>query len=92
MFDLPDLPQITKLRDPNCRAATPEWFIISSGFNEGRVRLTGWSYTAIASRPVALCPRCFALVSADEYNQADLTWAHEQWHAATDYPIPINLK
>jgi len=38
---------------------------------------------------VACCPVCFAMVVADKQRPyGDLTWAHEQWHARTDYPIP----
>lgn len=55
-------------------------------------------YTPPHSNPhpyivIAHCPRCFAMVSADKdgTGHGDLTWAHEQWHAATDYPIPEEL-
>jgi hypothetical protein len=86
----------------------PKWFVITSGVHTGRLRLVGWQHSAVAAAPgstypdkrprgfhgVAYCPRCFAMISADEDDRAygDQTWAHEQWHAATDYPIPDTLK
>jgi hypothetical protein len=40
----------------------------------------------------AICPRCSAMVLADVHApHGDQTWAHEQWHAATDYPVPKEL-
>jgi len=73
-----------------------EWFIIQSGEHEGKPHLSGWMLSAIMpdhpdGRGFANCPRCFAMVVTDDAGYRDLTWAHEQWHAATDYPIPAEL-
>lgn len=77
------------------------WFRIPSGEHEGRWHLSGWMKTALnvldaSSQPmyiaVSICPRCRAVVFADEdlrrnaYGNCE--WAHEQWHARTDFPIP----
>jgi len=74
-----------------------DWFVILSGPHEGRPHLVGWMNTAIGMEgpddpglALAVCPRCHALVLADEgHAYGDRTWAHEQWHAATDHPIPV---
>jgi len=79
-----------------------EWFVIASGEHEGRWHLAGWSLTAIKTLPtgpgdngwlaLGICPRCHALVISDDAApHRDNTWAHEQWHALTDYPIPDGL-
>jgi hypothetical protein len=40
----------------------------------------------------AVCPRCAAMVLADDkHPHGDQTFAHETWHAATDYPIPDSV-
>jgi hypothetical protein len=81
------------------------WFIIKSGEYKGRLHLAGWDLTAIRANPtspryydgcfgLATCPRCGALVSNNEKSgsiSGDM-WGHEQWHAATDYPIPADLE
>jgi hypothetical protein len=74
-----------------------DWFIRS---DDGRPHLVGWGLTAIKTEPMgrdgngwtglAICPRCHALTFQDD----DPVWpgnmtAHERWHAATDYPIPM---
>lgn len=75
------------------------WFVILSGEHEGRAHLNGWRHTAkmvlddTTGRgrwwAIAYCPRCHAIVQADEDDPyGDLTWSHERWHAATDHPIP----
>lgn len=74
-----------------------EWFIIQSGEHAGKPHLSGWMQSAImpmeeGGREFANCPRCFAMVVTDDKGYGDLTWAHEQWHAATDYPIPEGLE
>jgi hypothetical protein len=83
-----------------------EWFVIPSGDRDGRAHLAGWKHSAIklvddgsheyerrhGYMKIAHCPRCSALVLADDKDAyGDLTWAHEQWHAATDYPIPPDV-
>ena len=83
-----------------------KWFVILSGEHEGRAHLTGWMLTAIMTADdgsrdyasnggwlaLAICPRCSAMVIADDKRPyGDQTWAHEQWHAATDYPIPADV-
>jgi hypothetical protein len=75
-----------------------DWFRILRGEHEGRWHLCGWAKTAIQVLDggdrygwlaLSVCPRCFALViSDDRHVYGDLEWAHEQWHAGTDYPIP----
>jgi len=82
------------------------WFVIRAGENEGRAHLRGWMLSAILTLPTgsksdppggvwwsfAHCPRCCAVVQADDKGPyGDLTWAHERWHAATDYPIPPDV-
>jgi hypothetical protein len=48
-------------------------------------RGTGWLAFGI-------CPRCHAMVVTEDnvWDNAhgDQQWAHEQWHAQTDYPVP----
>ena len=76
-----------------------QWFIRS---DDGRPHLSGWGLTAFKTeatgksddgwRGLAICPRCHAIVFPDD----EPVWrgnqtAHEQWHAATDYPIPKDL-
>jgi hypothetical protein len=59
--------------------------------------------TAIKTEPVfrnddgwlglAVCPQCHALVLSDETHAfGDQTDGHERWHAATDHPVPENLR
>jgi hypothetical protein len=78
------------------------WFIILSGEHEGKPHLSGWMLSAIKGEPIsdrdngwlsyATCPRCFAMVTSDNKHPfGDRTWAHEQWHAQTDFPIPDDL-
>jgi hypothetical protein len=78
-----------------------EWFIIESGEHQGRPHLIGWVRTAVLANPtspnddgwfaLATCPRCGALVHNIEDPISGGMWRHEQWHAATDYPIPTGL-
>jgi hypothetical protein len=75
------------------------WFRITEGEYAGRVHLRGWMLTALPDpqQPshlvaVGICPVCSATVIADkEHSYGDRTWAHEQWHANTDYPIPAEF-
>jgi hypothetical protein len=80
-----------------------EWFVISSGDHAGTWHMAGWQLTAIKGERTgprddgwlayANCPRCHAMVCADEKRaHGDLTWAHERWHAQTDHPIPVAAK
>jgi hypothetical protein len=80
-----------------------EWFIVPSGKYVGKPHLRGWLLSAIKGEATGqrddgwlsygICPRCHAMVVADDrHAYGDRTWAHEQWHAATDYPIPEGLK
>lgn len=76
----------------------PQWFVIARGEHAGRPHLQGWMLSAIKGQPqggddgwlaFAVCPRCHAMVlSDDRHAHGDQTWAHERWHAQTDYPIP----
>lgn len=80
----------------------PRWFVVPSGKYAGRWRLAGWMLSAIKGEAVggddgwlsyAVCPRCFAMVLADDrHTYGDQAYAHEQWHAATDYPIPTTTQ
>jgi hypothetical protein len=71
----------------------------------GQWHLAGWMHTAIKTEDLslrggaqdrtrgwlslAICPRCRALVIADEkHAYGDQQWAHEDWHHRTDYPHP----
>lgn len=37
----------------------------------------------------AHCPRCHAMVGIETHSPyGDQQWAHEDWHAETDYPHP----
>lgn len=78
------------------------WFIVPSGDHEGRPHLRGWQLSAIKGESTgsrddgwlayAICPLCFAMVQADDrHAYGDQTWAHEQWHARTDFPVPAEL-
>lgn len=79
-------------------AVAGEWFRIPYGEHQGKWHLAGWQLSAIKGEPDRLsdgwlsygcCPRCYAMVVADsKHPYGDLTWAHEDWHAATDYPHP----
>jgi hypothetical protein len=79
-----------------------QWFVIREGEHKGRAHLSGWMLSAIPIQrflptesrwlAYASCPRCFAMVISDEHSSVgDLTWSHEQWHAATDFPIPDDV-
>jgi len=85
---------------------TGEWYVILSGEHEGRAHMAGWMLTAIkgadtGSRDygqtgdwvgLGICPRCYAtVITGREPSYGDQTWAHEAWHAATDYPIPAEV-
>lgn len=76
-----------------------EWFVIKGGEDEGRAHLSGWLGSALYINDwtsgdkvwwaYGTCPRCFAVVQAeDQLPWGDMTWAHERWHAETDFPIP----
>ena len=76
-----------------------EWFRILSGPAEGKWHLAGWALDAIKVEPsgprdygwlaFGHCPRCHAMVMTDDRRAyGDLQWAHERWHAQTDYPVP----
>lgn len=82
-----------------------EWFRIASGPHAGQWHLAGWALTAIKTEDLsisggftdpargwlslAICPRCHALVIADEkHSFGDRQWAHEDWHHRTDFPHP----
>jgi hypothetical protein len=78
---------------------TGEWFRVLSGGHAGQWHMAGWMLSAIKGEPTGPrddgwlaygnCPRCYAMVCADTKNPfGDLTWAHEQWPARTDYPTP----
>lgn len=79
-----------------------EWFRILSGEHEGRWHLCGWKKTAIKVLDggdshgwlaLSACPRCSAIVIADDrHPYGDCEWSHEQWHAATDYPLPTETQ
>jgi hypothetical protein len=74
-----------------------EWFVIKGGEHEGRAHLSGWLGSGLYVKDwrtggnqwwcYSTCPRCFAIVE-DKAVLGDVTWAHEQWHAETDFPIP----
>jgi hypothetical protein len=81
---------------------TPRWFVYrGEDPHNGQWHLAGWMLSAIKGEQLSpeidgwlrygICPRCFAMVVADEKLQpyGDQTWAHEQWHAETDYPVPV---
>lgn len=83
-----------------------EWFVVLSGDHAGEVHMRGWMLTALRLVPdgsreydrmhgwlaLAICPRCAALVFADDnHAHGDKKTAHEQWHAATDWPVPAAL-
>jgi hypothetical protein len=62
-----------------------------SGWRMSAIKGEGWGsddgWLAYAS-----CPLCFAMVVAEKKaGHGDLTWAHEQWHARTDHPVPDEL-
>lgn len=67
-----------------------EWFRIASGEHAGRWHMAFWMHTAIEGGPLlAVCPRCHALVIADErHAYGDQQWPHEEWHHRTDHPHP----
>jgi hypothetical protein len=84
--------------------SAPEWYRVPSGEHEGRWHLAGWLGHAILTLPaghrdspdgvwlsISVCPRCHATVISEQspgFAYGDQTWAHEDWHAATDYPHP----
>lgn len=80
-----------------------EWFIRS---DTGKPHMAGWMQTAIKTLPtgsrfedpdgvwlaLGICPRCYAVVITEQgHAYGDQTDAHQQWHAATDHPIPAEL-
>ncbi len=84
-----------------------DWFRVSSGDRAGEVHMASWMMTAVRLvddggptyvrmngwMALAICPRCAAVVLADRnHAYGDQTIAHEQWHAATDWPIPAELR
>lgn len=75
-----------------------QWFRIPSDGKEhaGELHLIGWMESAIQNADlswvgIATCPRCFALVTVTGV-YGDNRWAHEQWHARTDFPVPEHLQ
>ena len=80
-----------------------QWFRVPYGPHAGKLTMAHWGLDAIRTLgtadgdpPVwicwAVCPRCHALVLADEkHPYGDQRWAHEEWHASTDHPIPAEL-
>lgn len=81
----------------------PTWFIVKAGEHEGRAHLSGWMASAIKGEATgprddgwlaySMCPVCFAMVPADKATAfGDLTWRHERWHAANDYPMPPEIE
>lgn len=81
----------------------PGWFRIEGGDHDGRLHISGWWHSAVKGEQLgrfddgwlafAVCPVCKAMVVADGHNAAhgDHTWAHERWHARTDFPVPAGL-
>lgn len=71
------------------------WFVIEEGWGAGRPRLEGWA--AVSFQGVnddlafEVCPRCAAMVLVSPI-EGNKTWEHEQWHAATDFPIPAEIR
>lgn len=79
-----------------------EWFRILSGEHQGRWHMVGWMGHAVKTESLgvnhtgwlgfAICPRCHAMVITEtrvfDNPYGDQRWAHEDWHAATDYPHP----
>lgn len=82
-----------------------EWFRMRSGDRIGQWHMAGWMLTAIKGEDLsipggmtdrsggwlslAVCPRCHALVIADDKHvYGDQQWPHEDWHHRTDYPHP----
>ena len=79
--------------------AAGEWYVILSGAHEGRWHMAGWQASAhlgVSSGPrddgwltYGTCPRCSAVVEGNAAGPVGPNiWAHEQWHARTDHPIP----
>jgi hypothetical protein len=82
---------------------TGEWIIRR---DTGKPWMAGMMLTAIRTLPInpdddpdgvwlalAVCPRCHALLLADEaHPYRDQQEAHMLWHAATDHPIPEDLR
>jgi hypothetical protein len=79
-----------------------QWFVITDGEFAGRPHLVGWTLSAIQGQGWAPsgddgwfafghCPRCHAMVATDEKRLQDNQWAHEAWHAATDFPMPYDV-
>lgn len=77
----------------------PEWFMIREGRYAGRWHISGWMASAIKGERTgvrndgwltwSVCPVCFAMVLSDDaHAYGDQTWAHEEWHARTDFPRP----
>jgi hypothetical protein len=74
------------------------WFVIPG---TSKLRLSGWICSAIKGEPMlfqdgwfafAMCPRCGAMVAGNAMDDEDeMITFHEQWHAATDFPVPAGL-
>ena len=79
----------------------PGWFRVDSGVDEGKVRISAWTSSAVQLAGggwmgIASCPICQALVMdglADRVGRgvSREVLAHERWHAANDFPIPPEL-
>ena len=71
-----------------------EWYVIQRGVHQGKWHLAGWMEGALdggEGLAYAHCPVCHAMICADgDSSYGDQTWAHEQWHARTDHPIPVS--
>jgi len=80
-----------------------EWFVIrGEGDHAGYPHLAGWMGSAIKGEATGprddgwlsygTCPRCFAMVCTEKRPAyGDMSWAHERWHALTDWPIPPDV-
>jgi hypothetical protein len=79
----------------------PRWYRIASGEYAGMLHINGWKLSAIKGDgrcmggsgwvSYASCPICFAMVLTGDTAYGDLSWAHERWHARTDFPVPDEL-
>jgi hypothetical protein len=81
----------------------PGWFRIASGEHAGRLHLSGWLLSAVKGEALSrlddgwlaygTCPICHAMVMTEKDNpgRGDHSWAHERWHARTDFPVPAEL-
>lgn len=85
---------------PSPMLGTGEWFVIREGEHAGRWHLAGWVLDAHLGAAggssdgwlrFAGCPRCHAMVPNRRAAAGSVgleVFAHEDWHAATDFPHP----